>query len=214
MNSDMPLIIYFILLITGLVATRFSQPLQASDKWIQRLLLLTLLSEIFAEFCTRTFHANLFVYHFFNPLQLLLIAMYFNESMPALKKSHAGQWIGMGGIGFALTNTLFFQPLSTLNTNFLLFEAFVIIALCIHSFASMFKTEAEVAYLPHFWICSLLIFYWAFTFFYWGVYTFLTAELQPIAHLLWYSLYAVNIITYAGFTVIFLRYRKLITYRE
>jgi hypothetical protein len=216
MITDIVISAYFILLSLSLVLSYTQKAFLApADKWIGILLLLTITSEAVAEVMARKFGNNLHVYHFYNPLEFLVICFYFNERIKALKRRHIGIWIGISGILLSVLNSIYLQPTNTINSNFLMLEAAVIIALCIYAFYCMIKEGYEhVIHHTQFWVASIFIFYRSFVFFYWGTYSVFAENFKPFAYLLVYMLWTVNILTYAGFAALFIRYRKMISASE
>lgn len=170
------------------------------------LLAFTFISEGFAHFMARYYRHNLFVYHFFNPIQFFLIALYFNESVDVLRQRKIGLYIGIGGFIVAALNTICLQPLNTFNSYYLLFESIMIIGLCLFSFLRMLMKEEPIRLFsyPHFWFCTFLVFFWSLTFLSWGLYDFIRNYFYEHLSIVNKVLLMVNLITYAGFGAVFL----------
>lgn len=61
----------------------------------------------------------------------------------------------------------------------------------------------------HFWITSILLFFWTATFFIWGLYDYMTITLSVGNGLINDVLLYVNVITYVGFGLVFLFHQKM-----
>ena len=202
--------VYLCVLIIGSIAGfRNWSTLSVACRWICGLLLITFISESTAEYFRVTIRNNLFVYHFYNPVEIFMISMYFNESIPAFKKRNAGLWIGIFGAAASVGNTLFLQQLNAVNSNHLLFECFAIIAMSVFAFYRMYKNEDELIRNPHFWITSLLMFYYSITFFHWGMDAFFATVLRPYHISFLYVLWTANLLSYAGIAVVFMLIPKM-----
>ena len=211
MAFSFELLLYFVLLSIGAFFTlRNWNCLTVSDRHIGILVLLTVISEITAEVLSAKIRNNMYVYHVYSPLEFVLISLYFNNRIEALKNRNIGILIALAGIIVAGLNTIFVQRPNSLNSNFLLFEALVIICLCVYSFYKIIKDEHEKTVTSvHFWVTSLLLFYWSFVFFFWGAYSIFTAEKPSFFYDLFYLLWFINILTYGGFALVFMKYKKL-----
>jgi hypothetical protein len=93
-----------------------------------------------------------------------------------------------------------------LNSNFLLFEGLVIMALSLYAFQLILTDDTINIYrYGHFWIIVILIFFWSITYTSWALYSVLRVKklfVMPfVTHLLW----TVNILTYAaiGFVLLY-----------
>jgi hypothetical protein len=178
-------------------------------RFLSLLFCCTFVSEVFAEILSRVIHNNLMVYHCFNPIQFLLISLYYNSIIPEFRRKKTGFYIGILGIMFALTNSLFIQTVNEFNSNYLLFESILIIAMSLHSFYSIIKRD-DIDILKHepFWISLVFLLFWSITYTYWGLgYAFDTSE----GHIFWIMidiLWIVNMLTYMGFAVIIILGKK------
>jgi hypothetical protein len=152
--------LYYIIQILGIgTGIFYFRKLSRSSKYLLLLLLLTFVSELFANYFAHKLHNNLFVYHIFNPIQFILILLSYNYE---LKKKWIYAIIAIG-IVFSITNSFLFQPYEThLNSNFLNIESvlFVLITLIfIKKLAQSYKDNDRFMNYPLFIISlGLLIF--------------------------------------------------------
>lgn len=185
--------------------------LNRPDKIIGLLLLITFISECISLYLTVSIRNNLYAYHIFNPLQLCLIALYYNYAIPFLKKRHIGIIIAILGVIVGLLNSVYLQPFGTFPSAFLLFEAFCIIILSLLSFYSiLYEEDYKITTNVQFWISVLFLIFWAFTFFLWGSYVSFTQVLKDKLSLIAGMIAGINFIFYPSLFIIFLFYRKMI----
>lgn len=183
------------------------------SKLIVLLLMLTFVAENTATYFAYKFHNSNIVYGVFNPIQLVVIAFYYYESIKADKKKYSILVVGLVASIIGLLNYFFVQTPNTINNFFLLLESLVVIFFSLYSFYQMLLTDEDLQLTRyvHFWITSILLFFWTSTFLIWGLYDYLTIQLGiglPIIH---NTLLLVNVITYIGFGTVFLLYKKMQT---
>lgn len=197
--------------IASIANRRFLKP---SDKYISYLLLCSMTSEIIGLYCIKRYQNNMAVYHFYSPVELFLTALYFQKRIPWLEQRKIGLYIGSLGVIVAICNIVFWQPLHTINSIFLLFEGFTIIGLSLFSFYQLALHRESIISNTHFWFTTIFLVYWSCIFSYWGMYNFFLKELSPYMKSMTYILWAINILGYMGFAVLFLGYRKIASIRE
>lgn len=211
MNHTLFLIILLTMLTASAVSLFLWKRLSKADRWIAVLLCTTFLSELLTEYFGNRFRNNMPVYHFFNPVQYLLLCLYFNESITKLKRHNTGIWIGIGGVLLSVYTNFFVQDIYTFPSIFLIFESFMIIALCLFSYFDLFlKEDIEINKQAHFWITTILLLFWSFTFVVWGMLTVFLNQASEFMKMVYPILITINFITYAGITMIFLNYHKLV----
>lgn len=150
-------------------------------------------------------------YHVYSPVELLLVSFYFNESVLMLKKRNWGLLIGLSGIVAAIINAFIFQPVTTINFNFLLLEGTIISVFCLLSFHQIVLDEKFiVTALTQFWVTSLLLIYWCLTYTGWGVFMLAEHDQSILRQTFHKILVGSNLLFYMGFVSIFLFYKKLI----
>lgn len=208
------LFIIYLLLLAGvsLLGLLKRKAIDTPAQLILYCIILTTISETTARILALTIKNNLFVYHIYTPIQFLFISLFFNYSIPSFKKRYLGIVIGISGIIFSIFNSIFLQnPFTTFNTYFLAVESFLIITMTLcyfYSFLDNANTSKQFA-TADFWIACLLLVFWSFTFFTWltGIALSLVDPIYMLG--VRYMMYAINIITYTGFGLVFLFYRKL-----
>lgn len=180
--------------------------IDAASKILLLLLCLTLASEIASHWAALLFNNNMFVYHIFAPIQLILVGIYFDNILPSFKKKKIATIIGIIASITAVVNTVFFQPLKILNSNFLLLEGIIIIALALYTFQLILTNESiNIFQYGHFWMVVIFIFFWSVTYTTWALYSVLGVKKLFVIPYVSYTLWLVNIITYAaiGFVLIY-----------
>lgn len=183
--------------------------LSRADKWLCFLMLLAVIQEFIAYMAARILHNNLFTYHVYNPLELLVICFYFNESIDVLKVRHLGIGIGLFGVLLSLFDTLLLQPVWTFNSFFLMYEGFCIILFCLLAFYRiLIKEDESPLRKAHFWITVCLLVYWSCTYTSWGLYT-VFQQRNYYVQLANMVIFISNLLFYAGISILFLRYLKL-----
>jgi len=203
-------VLYFSLLIAILVVG-FAQRriLKSTDKVVIILIFLTLISELLGIFAAYVWKNNLFVYHFYNPLEFILITIYFTRNTKILKRRIIYRLLCIVGLIFTTFNSIFMQPIFEMNTYFLLYEGAVIIIFCLLSLQEILLDELNLPYqFLHFWLTALFLLYWSVTFTGWGIYCELTPDefiLNPIfSKILKFSNYGF----YIGILLTFGMYKK------
>lgn len=169
------------------------------------LLFVTFISELTAYWAAIKFQNNMFVYHFFAPIQLVILGKYFDD-IDKSKKFPFGFYIGIIGIIIAVINTVYFQPLQILNSNFLLFEGLVIMCLALYTFQRILTDDnVDIYRYGHFWMIVIFIFFWSITYTWWALYTVLQVKKRLMLSHFTQVLWAVNIITYSamGFVLLY-----------
>jgi hypothetical protein len=185
-----------------------------ADKWISYLLLLTIISETIALYLNKAYQNNMPVYHIYSPLELFFICLYFNERIAFFKKHGIGLIIGGVGVVLAAVNLAFWQSLFSINSVFLMYEGFAVIGLCLYSFFRLMMDEEEITRNVHFWFTAIMLVYWSFVFFYWGMYAYFLTSLKTYLPGISIAFDIINILTYGGFALVFIRYRKLAAVSE
>lgn len=195
--------VIFLAAIGGIYQLRYRD---GASKILVLLLFLTLISEITAHLAALRFHNNMFVYHFFSPIQLIVLGKYFDSIVDSLKKKKLGLTIGIIAAIAAIINAKFFQPLDVLNSHFLLLEGLIIMALALYTFQRILSDDKINIYrYGHFWIVVILIFFWSVTYTTWALYSVLRVKKLFVLPIVTYLLWSVNIVTYStiGFVLFY-----------
>jgi hypothetical protein len=171
----------------------------------------TLISESIAAWYTLHKGSNLFVYHFYAPLLLLAVALYYQAELPAFRKYRLGWVIGITGMFVSAANSIWLQHLNTFNDNFVLFEGVCIIAMALIAFYNMLRDETmHFLRRPCFWVSLVFLLFWCGTFLRWTLIRILRDlnmfhDLQLLYLWIWIS----NMLMYASLGMIFfINYKK------
>ena len=202
-------IILFIASLSGAVRYRI---LDTASKWVVWYIVLTCVSEGLAIYFSIALHNNLFVYHIYAPLQLVMLTGYFDRAFFRVRTRNTGIVIAAAGMLLSAYNSLFLQsPRTTLNTYFMVFEAFVIITMALYGFYELLRKDMplDIFSNPYFWYNSILLVFWSFTFFYWLVGLSIRISMHESGAWLGNFIWVINVITYLSFSIVFLFYPKL-----
>jgi hypothetical protein len=203
------LYLYFILVISATVLGAYRwKALAKSEKFVALLMPVTLIAEIIAAFAANRWRNNYPVFHIYSPIEFLLISLYFNYAVRLLRKNNIGIILGAAGIPVALINTIFFQPIHTINAFYLLFEGVGIIFYSLCALYEDLISESRVYNKSSFWFTLSFLIYWGVTFTGWGIYKVQKAETKNVYMIVDYVLTIINYLFYAAICLIFLRYNK------
>lgn len=195
--------------IIGITRYRF---IDTPAKIIVVLLILTTISESTAHYLSLTTKNNIFIYHIYSPIQLVLLALFFNRLVSFFRNRNVGVIIGIIGIVYSVVISLFFQkPSTTFNSYFLILESMLIIGMILCYFYDFLNTTHTTKQFttPHFWMACILLLFWSFTFFIWLVGRTIPSVTANYVTLIRYMMYTINMVTYTGFGLVFLFYKKL-----
>lgn len=184
--------------------------LSVTDRWLLLLITITIIQEAVAYSSSMFFHTNFATYHIYSPVELMIICCYFNGTVRMLKRSNAGLIIGIAGAAISVLNTATLQPLSSINSYFLLFEGCSIIILCQFSLLQVLQDEDMSPYsLVNFWVTLCFLFYWSITFAGWGFYSIMVDRHIKAGPTITNVLYLSNLMFYIGISCIFFNYSRL-----
>lgn len=191
-----------IIALYGLVIYKKIQP---SIRVIVILISITVLEEIIAFYTTIRYQTNTQVYHVYNALEFIIIGFYFDRVLNLSKKNFVAVSVCILSILALIINITFFQPWTILNSNFMLFEGFCTIALCLLALTRMFidKHELYITRNPDFWMCLIFLFYWCSTYFSWALYNMVAYRKLPFGSFLGDIILVVNLLAYAGMGIAF-----------
>lgn len=200
---------YLALILIAFVASILSSKRNRGDNVLSMLFLLTFFSELLATIFTQRYKNNLIIYHFFNPVQFLLITIYFNDVIVSFKQKNVGVIIGLFGVMLSIINSILIQKTNQFNSFFLLFEGIVIIALSLHFFYTTILQDKQLLFKnKHLWIGLIFLFFWSATYTYWALSEATTRYAKDYLHTIAEILLIVNIITYAALSLIFILNKK------
>src|ERR1043165_549722 len=121
---------------------------------------LSAITEAWSFYLVSNGRQNIWLYNYYNVVEVLCYGLYFNYSIISLRKWRGGWWIGIAGIIWALSSTWLF-PRDKGESAFLITEGAIIIALCMYGFFKMMIGEEDIhpARNIHFWIILSIISY-------------------------------------------------------
>lgn len=205
--------VYIALLIgVSIIAFIKKKQVDTSTRLIVILILATTLSEIIAHILLIRTTNNLVVYHIFTATEFLLLSAYFNSIVSFFKKKKIGLVIGIIGCLISIFNSIYIQPYNTtFNTNFLVIESIVLVTFCLCYFYDFLKTTHKTSkYItPQFWIACILLTFWSFTSLRWILEMAAPGLVKRNIEVIRTMMYVINMITYTGFGLVFLFYKKL-----
>jgi hypothetical protein len=156
------------------------------------------------------------IYHFYNPVELFVVTLYF---LITIKVNYFRIFAVLCGTLYAIleiANTVFLQPLTRLNSNYIIFESFVIIAMSLFALYRILVNDNlyPVLKYAHFWFWSFILLYFSVTFFYWPCIKVLYRD-----HSIYYTIandieMVVNILVYAGIGAVIFFYPKIIKHES
>jgi hypothetical protein len=153
---------------------------------------------------------NLFLFHIYSPVQFFILSIYFAYSDKHKRVRKFGWGLALIGIVASILNTLLLQPVTELNTNFIVLESFLTIGMSLFAFYKLLASDIIDIHLnPRFWFSSIFLVFWSFTFFYWLVGVVIYKMIPDKAVWLNGMILFINLATYAGFGVVFLSYKKM-----
>ncbi len=185
--------------------------LSQADKWMCTLLIATVLSESIQRILAEYKGNNFVIFHFYTPLELLLISLYFDRSIKFRKPYVVALIIGTIGILLSTFNAFYLQDYRKINSYILLLEACIIISFCMLSFYRLLIRDNIVPVkMAHFWLTICFLFYSSLTFVIYGLYGAIVGNNSKLATVFNLSLWFANFFLYIGIAIVFIRYKKLI----
>src|SRR5690606_29159509 len=157
----------------------------------------TLIGETTAYVWALKYHNNLIVYAVSSIIGISLTCLYFNYSIDIFKKHKTGYIIALISVLVGVLSNFYFQPPRNFPSYFLHFEALVIISMAMFSLAYMLQKPGYIVlrHEPHFWVCTVLIFFWSITYFNWSLFEFYANRPDRENNLILLSMFFVNFIT-------------------
>jgi hypothetical protein len=181
-----------------------------------RIVVLYLGAQLVSEICLdiqlalKLYHARYLVINSYNLCEIYFITIYF---LYAIKPYHQRKLMVINAVVWPmiwLLNIVLFQPITELNTNFLLLESFCTITLCLYFIYWLLRNSVvkNIFRYPHFWVAALWLLLWSVTFFFWVFVKTLYSDRWPYINFAMHFQAAVNIIVYAGIGLVLWFYPK------
>ena len=173
---------YYVSLITAAFITIiFWKKVGKAVKYISILILITLISEFVAKyFSFKLKISNNIVYHFFVIIEYGLYCLIFHLNLrSALTTKFLVISLVVLIIG-EITNTIFFQPLETTNTNILILEALFLVFFSLLLFKKLSENIEMDSLFPQsvFWFNTGILIYYSFNVLIWGFHSFKVYRLE------------------------------------
>ncbi len=185
--------------------------LSSADRWIPVLVSAAFFQECIAAYLTRVKMNNYPSYHIYTPIEVAIICMYFDRSMRFRSKYLMGGVIALISVCLSVFITVNFQPLTTYNSYFLLYEGCLVIVFCLLSFYKLLiRDDVIPVRMAHFWLTICFLLYWSILFANLGLFARIPSEQAILRQILIWTLYCANLLFYLALALIALRYKKLI----
>lgn len=178
-------------------------------KLILAYITLTAVTELTAYISALTLKTNLLVYHIYNPIQLIILCLYFSRIINHFPKKII-YIVGIISIVASISFYIIFQLYQrTLNTYFLIFESIIVVILSLYYYYSVLNDDTTIIDRIHYTIVAIILVSWSFTFFYWLCGLSIESSFYDAAWWVKYLLITMNLITYTSFGLVFLFHNKL-----
>lgn len=182
--------------------------LDKASKFFIFYLLLSYLAERLSSYAALEYKNNLPVLNLFSIIEYAFTCIFFSLTIQKLKKINTLKLLIVGAIFWIITSLLYSFKV-TLNTPFLVFESISIVCLCHYYYYDLLNADDTTAIPVSFWLVSLLLIFWSFTFAYWLFGLTIRTNMQSAGEWLGKLIWIINIICYTGFSLIFLFYKQL-----
>lgn len=163
---------YSFLIIAATFCTLYFNKVDKAFRWLSFLVIITLLSELTAKYISIGLHKpNSIVYHIFTSVEYGMYAviykMFFNNS------KRWNTFLIVSFIVLAISeifNTVYLQPLLVSNTNIMIAESVLLVALSLGLFIRIRETPVYNNILKEgvFWFNSAVLVYYSFNILVWG----------------------------------------------
>lgn len=171
---------------------------------------LTFVEETLAYYCAIKYHNNIPVLRIFSIVEMAMLSIYFNYCIAVFRARALGWYIAALSILAGLIDLLLLEPIDHLSGFYMNFQALVIISIALFAHYQFLSRHGyrPVSPEPHFWISTVLLFFWSVTYLNWALYDLFTIMLKDNKILVDYSIYAVNVTSHLAIAIIFIRYPK------
>ena len=213
MTTGLSLVYRIIICIVSIYLPLRFKKLDKASRVICLLIWLGLATETVGYIAAKYYRNNYPVFNIAFFAEFALMALYYNYSLPVLRKRKLGIYIAIAGVLLGILNTLFLQPLkTTINSNLLFLECIMVLCLSLFSILKLVTLDREDFHLQrkvHFWLPCILLFYQSATLSSWGLYDKLGENEKEKGAMLDVIVLSINIITYLSYGLVFAYYPKL-----
>ena len=125
----------------------------------------TIMSESFTYYLREHHQNNLWVYHLYVPLVFILMVLLYKKLLDPLVKGQLLWALGFLYLVFSISNSIYWQPISTLNTNAIWLSNLIFMGLSLIYFYFLLKSPIEVPLkkLAQFWLNLAILIYYSST---------------------------------------------------
>jgi hypothetical protein len=184
--------------ICGLVAIIQFKKLSLDAKIICILVFMGATTEAIARYSVYLYKSNHAVYSLNYLLELILIYLYYCESIPIMKRRRLKSWGILTFIGIAFVNATLVEPNVTLKQNFAMYSSITIISLSLVSlyYIVVEMKDRPMTYNVNFWIASTIMIFNLLNFPYLGLYNVVLENRYSDANLVLQILHHSTVILY------------------
>ncbi|GAA4460538.1 hypothetical protein GCM10023093_03360 [Nemorincola caseinilytica] len=149
-------------------------------------------------------------YHVYNLVELIIITMYFMYTV-GVRKRLLLIVLCLIYLGVEIFNTIYFQPLSAVNTNVITFECFMVIPMALYSLYRILINDniSKIQNYVHFWFWTFFLVYFSSSFFFWQFIIYFYRHDKLFYTISIYGHIIVNLAVYTGVLLTYLRYPKM-----
>lgn len=142
------------------------QTLSRALRLFSSFIALSLLSELTAFYMSVQYKNNMPVFHIFSPVLFALLCLYFTKISPTIHKYKLGYISLVACIVISALNTAFFQPISTMNSNYLLLEGLFGCGMALIALYDFLRDDNKpfIHRNVHFWITLTMLFHYLGTY--------------------------------------------------
>src|SRR5579872_1368285 len=191
------LVIFALVLIIGLCKYKY---FDGYGKIIFAILFVAFINELvilvlnFYQFNTK------FLYHIYCAIDFILMLLFFLKTINTNNRT-AFYVISIIIVCLAVLNCIFFQPITSLNSNMLILESFFVIIMSLYSLYRILLNDkiTFITRYPIFWFWVLFLTLYAGTFFFWAIIKTVGRNNNDYFLPMEYTQEIINIVVYAGF---------------
>lgn len=200
----------YTLVVAALCAAYRYRHLDRGMKFICLFIGQSIIAENLAGFAAANYHNNLPVYSISGIAEYSIICLYFNYSLSYYYKRHTGIIAAVAGILFGIINTIAWQPLNRINSNFIFVECLVIVCFALYSIYQRLVTmDIPLIKETHFWVPCILLFYQCTALWNWGCYNYVIKRHAEKMIFLNSSNLLTNVLIYLSLILLLLLYPKM-----
>jgi hypothetical protein len=174
-------------------------------KFLFFLLVVTFVAELLAEYSAIKFKNNLFIYHFFNPVENFLLGIVYYISL----RNKSGRTLALLSsiifVPFALINSFFIQPFAEnkINSNAILLESVLVVFYSLMYFAEIVSREDSINLfrIPFAWVSAANLIFFGTNTFFWGLYNSLILDRKADLTIFFKILFLENVVLYLCFGI-------------